>query len=392
MATVSIIIPVYRIIDYISKCVESVIAQSFHDIEIILVDDGSDDYCGKICDGYLWVDSRIFVIHQKNSGVSVARNNGVSLCSGEYISFVDGDDWISPCFTDRLFSECKKTDCQVAVCSIKNTYVYTNGVPPTKDSRVLEKNAAIDYLGLAMDARFRSPFGKLVKSSIINNNPFPVGRRFAEDMACVYKWIYASNKIVYIPEQHYYYYQRPDSAVHANFDWYRLDSYATFEEMLNFFEEKEFNIPYQCCLYKYLHEMMDGYEKCKDLQKNDICEAIQENLRKVLHERLGCTDNRLISRREDIIPILEKLNYNVAQRYISDCYYGLVSLYKQSKNRRIKRTIKKRLRILIEKYHSTPKQYPYVYELISPKKMKAYWLKESLIRKLKETIHDNQQN
>ena len=102
---VSIIVPIYNVEQYISKCIESILAQTYRDFELILVDDGSPDNCGKICDEYAKQDSRVHVIHQENKGVSAARNAGISLAKGEYISFIDGDDYVEKDFFERIITQ-----------------------------------------------------------------------------------------------------------------------------------------------------------------------------------------------------------------------------------------------------------------------------------------------
>lgn len=113
---VSIIIPVYKVEKYIHDCMNTVLSQTLKDIEIILVDDGSPDNCGKICDDYAKRDSRVKVIHQTNGRQGKARNNGVKIATGEYIGFVDSDDWISPVMYEELYNKAVKTDADIVMC------------------------------------------------------------------------------------------------------------------------------------------------------------------------------------------------------------------------------------------------------------------------------------
>ena len=111
MPTISIIVPIYKVESLLSKCVDSLLSQTFGDLEIILVDDGSPDNCGKICDEYAQKDPRIFVIHKENGGLSSARNAGLDVCKGEYIMFVDSDDYVEPVF------------CEVALKTIQEQFI-----------------------------------------------------------------------------------------------------------------------------------------------------------------------------------------------------------------------------------------------------------------------------
>lgn len=118
MPKISVIVPVYNVAPYLKKCVDSIINQTFTDIEIILVDDGSTDESGTICDQYAQKDSRVKVIHKPNGGLSDARNSGLEVCSGEYIGFVDSDDWISPDMYETLIHFAVKEDLDVAMCGV----------------------------------------------------------------------------------------------------------------------------------------------------------------------------------------------------------------------------------------------------------------------------------
>ena len=116
MPQISVIVPVFKTEKYLTRCTDSLLAQTFQDIEIILVDDGSPDYCGIMCDEYANKDSRVCVIHQKNAGVSAARNAGLDMASAEYVTFVDSDDWIEPCMYEAMLEKARQFDCDVVMC------------------------------------------------------------------------------------------------------------------------------------------------------------------------------------------------------------------------------------------------------------------------------------
>ena len=118
MPELSIIVPVYKVEPYLSKCIDSILAQTYTDFELILIDDGSPDNCGKICDEYEARDSRIIVIHQENQGVSAARNAGLNIAVGEYIGFVDSDDWIEPEMYGTMIGLAKAKELDVVMCGV----------------------------------------------------------------------------------------------------------------------------------------------------------------------------------------------------------------------------------------------------------------------------------
>ena len=128
MCKVSVIVPVYKVEKYLNKCVDSIINQTLEDIEIILVDDGSPDNCGKICDDYAQKDNRIVVIHKTNGGLSDARNAGLEVARGEYIGFVDSDDYIAPEMISLLYGVCKKNSTDIAGCDLAYVYETTDRV------------------------------------------------------------------------------------------------------------------------------------------------------------------------------------------------------------------------------------------------------------------------
>ena len=120
MANISVIVPVYKVEAFLSRCVESILAQTYRDFELILVDDGSPDNCGVLCDGYALRDSRVHVIHQENGGLSAARNTGIDWVFANsvsrWIAFVDSDDWVHPDFLKVLYETAEKTLCKLSVC------------------------------------------------------------------------------------------------------------------------------------------------------------------------------------------------------------------------------------------------------------------------------------
>ena len=114
---VSIIIPVYKVEKYLPNCIESILRQTFKDFELILVDDGSPDNCGEICEEYAQKDSRIKVVHQPNGGLSAARNSGIDIAKGDYLTFIDSDDFVFPHYLEILVKLCQENDADMSVCS-----------------------------------------------------------------------------------------------------------------------------------------------------------------------------------------------------------------------------------------------------------------------------------
>ena len=179
MPKLSIIVPVYKVEQYLHKCIDSILSQTFTDFELILIDDGSPDRCGEICDEYAAKDDRIIVIHQKNRGVSAARNAGLDIARGEYIGFVDSDDWIEPeMYESMLCDTYKEFDIvTVGAKSYENNnirIILTIDCVFDQEKLLLELIAQPNRIGGGV-------VNKVFKSSILKNVRFPVGITMCED-------------------------------------------------------------------------------------------------------------------------------------------------------------------------------------------------------------------
>jgi glycosyltransferase involved in cell wall biosynthesis len=225
---ISVIIPIYNVEQYLKTCIDSVLAQSYENLEIILVDDGSQDSCGAICDEYANLDSRIIVIHKKNGGLSDARNKGIDICHGEYISFIDSDDFVSKYFIELLYNAAEETNSDIASYSWPVNFVdgqesnitFTEELKSPK-IKVLDKKEALKqilYQKIPNGAQHR-----LYKKKILKDIRFPYGYLF-EDVATVYKTFILANKIVLVSERAYAYRVRPDSIVRMRFSEKKLVS------------------------------------------------------------------------------------------------------------------------------------------------------------------------
>ena len=143
---ISVVVPVYKVEPYLRKCLDSIVNQTYRDLEIILIDDGSPDNCGRICDEYAERDARIRVVHQENSGLSAARNAGLKLVSGSYIGFVDSDDWIEPDMYSYLLGNALEYQADIAVCSRTEQHMDRTVFRGFPGLEVLERESALEYL------------------------------------------------------------------------------------------------------------------------------------------------------------------------------------------------------------------------------------------------------
>lgn len=235
MTKVSIIVPVYNVEKYLSECLESLISQTLSDIEIICVNDGSEDSSFKILEEYAQKDKRIVVINQENSGLSAARNTGMRFANGEYIGFVDSDDWIDSNFYEKLYNSAKNNDADIVVASIiryrkcaqKYRVKYTNEKVYTDLQ---------DKISACSIPKICYVWNKLYKNEIIKDKLFTPNVYF-EDVIWLPKVIKCANKIVTVADTNYYYRVNNNSIVKKTSKKKQQDNYNAKKEMLEFFNE-----------------------------------------------------------------------------------------------------------------------------------------------------------
>lgn len=207
-ASISIIVPVYNVEPYIRKCVDSILCQTYRALEIILVDDGSPDNCGAICDEYAVRDSRVKVIHKPNGGLSDARNAGLAVATGAYIGFVDSDDWIAPDMFEYLLRGLIGNDAQISVCGVTNAYQYQFRSNREGKDIVMDAGEALNEL--FFDRMENYAWNKLYLAELWRDIRYPVGKNF-EDILTIYKTFERADRIAVLQEEKYFYRIRPDS-------------------------------------------------------------------------------------------------------------------------------------------------------------------------------------
>ena len=212
---ISIIVPVYNCVPYLSKCVDSILQQTFQNIELLLVDDGSTDSSGAICDEYAAKDSRVRVIHQANAGVSAARNAGLDAATGTYVGFVDADDWIDPTMFGILLQQAEITGADIVMCDAVTVWDGGRQDADTIDllpeSRLLRKaDISPDILRLIAGSACRC----LYRSTVLQRDQirFPVGIRLSEDRLFNLQAMGTAKEIAYLKKGLYFRYMRSGSA------------------------------------------------------------------------------------------------------------------------------------------------------------------------------------
>lgn len=206
---ISVIVPIYNVKQYMCQCIDSILAQDYMTLEIILVDDGSTDGSSDICDEYAKIDSRIKVIHKQNQGLSSARNAGLNVALGQYIGFVDSDDWIEPGMYSELISSINRYNSDIAICGYFRDYATSSIARHFKYDVCYTQSEALSKLIEGNDIHDYA-VTKLYSTSLWNDIRYPIGRYF-EDVLTTYKLFLKARKVSIVSSSLYHYRQRGGS-------------------------------------------------------------------------------------------------------------------------------------------------------------------------------------
>lgn len=237
---ISVIVPVYNVEPYLRQCIDSMLAQTYTDFELILVDDGSTDHCGVICDEYAQKDNRIRVIHQKYGGVSAARNAGLNAARGEYIAYVDSDDVILDNYLEKLLSIALAQQADISVCGMMT---FADGRTP---NLVSCQNASVEVMTgrdacmsiYRMDGKVPvMAWGKLYRTSLFKGIRYPAGR-IHEDDATTPRVLYNAGRVAITTAQLYLYRQRAESIMGRGFSAKRFEIMLAIDENMAFLNKR----------------------------------------------------------------------------------------------------------------------------------------------------------
>lgn len=230
---ISIIVPIYNVEKYLPKCIESILNQNFKEFELILINDGSTDNSGKICDLYAEKDNRIKIIHKKNGGVSSARNSGLNAVSGEYIGFVDPDDYIDKDMYRNLYELCKSNNCDIGICRLGRE-IDGELLNNNKEEKIIKLDKIQSMKELFKGNLYRfSLCNKIYKRNCFENVIFPEGH-IHEDLSTTYKLFANSNKAIYTSYEGYIYVKRENSILTSTYSEKRLQAFSGWDEIIEF--------------------------------------------------------------------------------------------------------------------------------------------------------------
>lgn len=302
MDVVTVVVPVYNVEHYLRECLESIINQTYQDLQIILVDDGSTDSSNIICDEYALRDKRVQVIHKDNRGLSDARNKGIDLANGEYITFIDSDDVIEQDMIEYLVQLISKYKADISVCQAR--YISDDGILLKKPCGEIKEKKVINVLNCIHEFLYSQEIGtvawrKLYKRSLFQEIRYPVGR-YHEDVFTTYKLVAISDSIAIGSEVKYLYRIRPSSIMQSSFSPKHLDLVAGKREMSRFIENKFPDSPdiielaYASIIYaanKCVYRIGESNNK-----EGRYIKYLQYVYRKYEKYYLRCSESRLISK------------------------------------------------------------------------------------------------
>lgn len=301
---ISVIVPIYKVEKYLERCVESLRNQTLSDLEIILVDDGSPDRCGEMCDAFAEKDSRIRVIHKENGGVSSARNAGLDAATGEYITFVDSDDYIDACMYERMMEKAEQYVCDVVMCDCykengTHSQLYTHNIRSGYYSEQQLREEYYPHLLMMENVEYPATISNwllLFKRKLIEKIRYVEGVRYSEDLLFGAQLMYRARSFYYMKGQAYYHYVlNPQSATHR----FVPDKWNDYQKLHKGIQEafgtcEDFDFSHQidlCLLFFVYNSIGDVYSSpyTPAEQKEKICGILSipavVNMFKRLHIR-----------------------------------------------------------------------------------------------------------
>ncbi len=305
---ISIIVPIYNVESYLKRCVESLRSQTYPNIEIILVDDGSPDNCGKICDEYSNIDQRIKVVHKPNGGLSDARNAGLDVAKGDLIGFVDSDDFIHPQMYEILYKNMADYNADVSLCNFELVYNDTKIFSEIINKpQVFSGTEALDKIFTYWAQIFVISWDKLYKRAFFDSIRFPKGK-IHEDEFTSYKIYAQSKRIVFTDTKLYYYFQSDNSIVRSSFSEKRLHYTEAIEERIEFFKKAENKKYYKLALLNYSVWLLAFNRRNPSVfkERKDIKQIIEKKRINYISLLLNDVDS---------LSVLNKIAYKIALIY-----------------------------------------------------------------------------
>ena len=308
---ISVIVPVYKVEVFLDRCVQSIADQTYKNLEIILVDDGSPDNCPAMCDAWAEKDSRVKVVHKKNGGLSDARNAGMTMATGEFMGFVDSDDWIAPDMYQHLHDLLEADGSDIAACGVE--MVWEDGTPSRMLTKagccVLDQEEAMR--AIIEESWLKQPvWYKLYKTALIRDIPFPVGK-YHEDVFWSYQAVAKAQKVSVSDKVCYYYAQRSGSIMGEGYSLKRLDAVEAKDQRLEFIRQNCPDLVSVCETDLFFTCLYHGQMAIKYLDSATAKQAL-DFLKEKLPNLRFCACHMPLKNR--CWPVLSKINFEATCR------------------------------------------------------------------------------
>ncbi len=279
MPKISVVVPIYNIEQYLPRCVDSLLSQTFSDFELILVDDGSPDNCPALCDELAKKDSRIRVIHQENQGQAGARNHGVCEATAPYVTFVDGDDAVHPQMLEALWRGIEETGAPISMCREFEAADMTDSFMESKEtvfrSLVIDDDSLCEMIQ-GESYVYWAPWPKLIKRDILLKYPFTVGRIY-EDSAVVFRWLCEAGTVADCDAKLYFYQVNENGTTKKAFSLKRLDKLWSSEEQITYYAENGYPKMLDVCFHSYMFAICDlSQAVVKELGRTDVARQLRK--------------------------------------------------------------------------------------------------------------------
>lgn len=279
---VSVIVPVYNVEKYLEQCVYSVINQTYKNLEIILVNDGSTDSSGSICDKLAELDKRIKVVHKENGGLSDARNVGIDVSSGDYIAFLDSDDWIDIECYEKLYKLIKKYDADIACCNFKRVYKETEELRHSSEEQIYSNIDALKEIYLNRGLQMIVAWNKLQKKELFIDKRYPKGK-IHEDEFLTPRILYDAKKIVYTDDELIYYRYVENSITNSKFSYKNLVYLQALEDRMNLFKKINNSNLLHTAKKRYVDSLIEYFFKVDELSDKSKIDILK-NLKHILSQ------------------------------------------------------------------------------------------------------------
>lgn len=312
MPEISIIVPVYRAEKYLNACVDSILRQTFSDFELVLIEDGSPDQSGAICDEYAQRDERVRVIHQPNQGQAAARNHALPMTQGKWLCYVDSDDTIHPQMLEHLYRAAVESGAGISMCQF---------LEAPEQPADYERPVDFSYELLNMDEKTLTQLhdrelypgwvacAKLIRRECVEGYPFQTGRVY-EDNEAVTRWLLPAKTLAMLPTQLYFYRTNPESTTKSQFSLKKLDYLWALESMIGYFQSVGYHTLSQRFLERYVEAAASAcYGVRQELSRPELVSGILSDVKKFLRrEKMKLT-------RQERLSLLEAAHPNAMGRF-----------------------------------------------------------------------------